>query len=60
MIFGGPETIHGELFSHGMTFFVRQKKNPNSQKEISVVNSDFFSSKKKMSYRAKKVRHVKF
>ena len=43
MVFGGPKTQHGELFSHSVAFFL-QKKNPNSQQEISVVNSDFFSA----------------
>ena len=47
MIFDGPETQHGELFLHRRTFFFGRKKIPNSQKEISVVNSEFFSAKKK-------------
>ena len=41
-------------------FYFLQKKFPNSQKEISVVNSEFFSAKQKMSYGGKKVRHVWF
>ena len=59
MIFDGPETQRGELFpTVGHLFW---QKNPNSQKEISVVNSDPPPpAKQKMSYGGGKVRHVGF
>ena len=60
MIFGGPETQHGELFPHRRTFFVWQKKNPNSQPKVIFVNSELFFCPKKKSYGGKKVRHVGF
>ena len=42
------EIQHGELFPHRRTFFsFGRNKFPNSQKEISVVNSDFFPAKQK-------------
>ena len=61
MIFGEPETQHGELFSHGRTFFCLAEKNSEFTTEISFCESGiFFPAKKKMSYRVKKVRHVGF
>ena len=59
MIFDGPETQRGELFPTVGHLFC-QKKNPNSQKEISVVNSDFPPAKQKMSCGGGEVRHVGF
>ena len=60
MIFGGgPETKHGELFSHGRTFFCLAEKNSEFTTEISFCEFGKFSAKK-MFYRVKKVRHVKF
>ena len=41
-------------------FCLAEKKNPNSQRKFLFVNSEIFFCKKKMSYRAKKVRHVGF
>ena len=41
IIFGGPETQHGEVPPHHMTFFCLAEKNPNSQPKFPFVNSDF-------------------
>ena len=47
MIFGGPETEHGDFFPHRRTFLFGRKKFPNSQPKFLFVNSEFFFCQKK-------------
>ena len=44
--FGWPETQHGELFSHCMTFFCLAKKKFRIHNRFFFVNSDFFFCQK--------------
>ena len=61
MIFDGPKIQHGELFLHRRTFFFWQKKISEFTKRIFGCEFGiFFLPNKKMSYGAKKVRHVGF
>ena len=47
MIFGEPETQHGELFSHGRTFFCLAEKNSEFTTKISFREfGNFFLPKK--------------
>ena len=57
MVFDGPKTQHDEHFSRrrsSFLFWFGRKKNPKSQNEISVVNSDFFLPNKKIHTVGKK------
>ena len=60
MIFGGPETQHGELFSHRRTFFCLAEKKSEFTTEISFREFGFFSAKKKCPTVLKKFAMLSF
>ena len=60
MIFGGPETQHGELPPHRMTFFCLAEKKSEFTTENSFCEFGIVFLPKKMSYGGGKVRRVGF
>ena len=58
MIFGGPETEHGDFSPHGRTFFCLAEKNSEFTTEISFCEFGFFSAKRIFTPNFPKVRRV--
>ena len=61
MIFGGPETQHGELFPHRRTFFCLAEKNSEFTTEISFCEFGFcFAQKNVIRWKKSLSRKFRF